>query len=126
MADPAGTKNDNGVKFNRQTVSIKNTLGEVTTYILRKGSLKSGANRVVGKDENDVETKQSFAKTIPSGSVQINFVTEDDKSPAQFEEFTVKDLSGATVALIISEVGEEFGSGDEASVSLECYKKMGT
>lgn len=125
MSDPVGTKNDNGVKFNRQTVQIKDTSTTLTTYILRKGSLKSGASRTVGKDENDVENKQSFAKTIPSGTVGINFVNPTDKSPAQFEEFTVIDLSGATVTLIISEVGEDFGSGDEANCSLDCYKKMG-
>lgn len=124
MPDPAGTKNNGGIKFVRQVVSIAASDDQATNYIVKKGSLKAGSKRVVEEDENGVENKQAFMKQIRSGSLTLQFTSEDSKPPKQFAEATIKATDGANITVIISEVDEDFGSDTPATVTVPIYEKQ--
>lgn len=122
MPAPTNTYNDGGIKFVRQTISALDSSGATTSYIVKKGSLKRGVKRVVSENENGVEFKQGFMKQIPSGSLTLQFIEEDDKPPKLMQAITVIDTTGASIDVIIAGVDDEFGAGEEAMVTAEIYE----
>lgn len=122
MPAPTNTYNDGGIKFVRQTISAIDSAGATTSYIVKKGSLKRGVKRVTSDNENGVENKQAFMKQIPSGSLTLQFIEEDDKPPKIMQAITLIDTTGASIDVIIAGVDDEFGAGEEAMVTAEIYE----
>ena len=126
MSDPANTLNDGGIKFVRQTITAQDVTSVSTQYIVKKGSMKRGVRRITSENENGVEDKQNFAAQIPTGSLTLQFINPTDQPPKQMQAITVKDTTGTNQNVIIGEVDDEFGAGEEAMVTVQIYAKQGT
>ncbi len=124
MPDPAGTLNDGGIKFVRQTISAKDESGTSTTFVVKKGSLKGPVNRITSHNENNVENKQAFMLGIRTGSMTLQFVNAGDKVPARLQVIAGVLTTGIAVNIIIGEVDEEFGAGEEAMVTCQIYEQQ--
>jgi len=126
MPDPTGTYNDGGIKFVRQTVTANDDSSVSTTYIVKDGSLKAGTKRIVSDNENGVERSQAFMGQIRTGTLSLQFVNAADKPPALMQVIDIQDTTGTTVHVIVHDVSQKFGAGEEATVTLEIAEKKGT
>jgi len=124
MSDPAKTFNDGGIKFNRQTVSLKDTDGTQTDYVLKKGNLKAGVKKVTSDNQNGVEYKQAGMAKIPEGKFSLQYINPTDKVPAQMQYFTAQDSGGNTRNLVLWEVDDQFGAGEEAVIECDVSEKQ--
>jgi len=131
---PGNTYNDGGLRFGTQSVSIDTggtTTGgtytpEMQDYILEAFSLTRGTNWAESADENGVPNKQHGRITIPTGDATLQLENETTKSPAVFAEFIAEDISGNSVTLIVSQVGETTGNEAAAKVTISLRKKINT
>jgi len=124
MPDPARTLNDGGIKFVRQRIVLKDGTDTDTSFIVREGSLEEDVNRIVSKDENDVEFRQNFTGKIPTGSLTLQFVDPAGKPPKTMQPAQVIDQTGAQIPIIIGKVGQKFGAGEEAMVTVDIFAKQ--
>jgi hypothetical protein len=114
--------NDGGIKFVQQTISAKDNTGTSTVYIVKKGSMKAGAERVVQKDQFGNETQQAGMSKIRSGSADLQFILPTDKPPARFQNITILGTSGVAYNVAIFEVDEDVGADSAADCKLTLYE----
>lgn len=124
MAEPAKTFNDGGIKFNRQTVNLKDGDGTATDYILKKGNLKASVVRIKSPNENGVNNKQAGMLDIPEGKFTLQYIVPTDKPPASMQYFTAKDSGGTVRNLVLWDVDDQFGAGEEAILDCEVSEKQ--
>jgi len=125
MPDPAGTYNDGGIKFVRQVIVLKDATDTDTTFIVKEGSLDADVKRITSDNENGVENKQAFMGQIPKGSLTLQFTNAGDKPPKPMQAAQVTDQTGAAVAIVVGKVGQKFGAGEEAMVTVDIFAKQG-
>ena len=126
---PANTNvTDGPLKLNEQTVSLLNNAASpvATTYILKKGSLKSGVDKVKSLDQNGAFRSRALALQDTEGSMTLQFVLNADKPPQPLQFFTVVDSAGVTRNLILEGVGENFGTREEVILECEICLMVGT
>jgi hypothetical protein len=118
----AAAYNDGGIKFVQQTISAKDNTGTSTVYIVKKGSMKAGSERVVQKDQNGAEYQQAGFPKIRAGSIDLQFILPADKPPARFQNITVLGTGGVAYNVAIFEVDEDTASDSPADVKLTIYE----
>jgi hypothetical protein len=114
--------NDGGIKFVQQTITAKDNTGTVTTYIVKKGSVKAGAERIVQKDQFGNEIQQAGMSKIRSGSVDLQFILPADKPPERFQVITLLGTSGVAYNMSIFEVDEDVAADSAADCKLTIYE----
>lgn len=120
MPDAAGTKNDGGMAFGSQVVTIGGA-----TYIAEAFTLTRGSTWAESANENGVPNKQFGRQTIPTGSLTLQLVATTTAAPALFAEFdAIPTGESGAVTLIISEVGQVQGNDQEHKVNISVRKKL--
>ena len=119
---------DGAIKLNEQTVSLLNNAASpvATTYIVKKGSLKSGVDKVKSQDQNGAFRGRALALQDTEGSLTLQFVNNSDKPPQPLQFFSVVDSAGVTRSLILEGVGENFGTREEVMLECEVCLMVGT
>lgn len=124
MPDAAGTKNDGGMVFGSQVLTIPNVDALDTDYIAESFSLKAPSSWTVSQDANGVPNKQFGRREVRTGSAALQLEDNTTKLPLLFAEFTATEVGGSTVTLIVSDVGEAFDQNGETKVSIEVREKL--
>lgn len=124
MPDAAGTKNDGGVVFGSQEVSIKDRDDSNQDYILEQFSLDDPSNWVVRKNAVGVPNGQFGVDEVPTGSATLQLADETVKLPKKFAEFTAVEVGGTSVTLIVAKVGQTFQHDGETKVSIDVRAKI--
>lgn len=119
---------DGPIKLVEQLVSLLNNAGTpaATNYILKKGSLKAGVDVVKSDDQNGAQRARALALQGREGSMSLQFVAATDKAPQPLQYFSALDASGNTVKLILGEVGESFGTREEAMIECSIFVPFAT
>lgn len=125
MPDPSGTKNDGGVVFGTQAVTIADRDAVNTEYILEGFSLDESSNWTVRHNQYGVYNGQFGVKAEPpTGSATLQLASSATKLPAMFAEFTAVEVGGTNVTLIVAKVGQAFDQNGETKVSIDVRKKI--
>lgn len=124
MSDAAGTKSDGGLKFGSQIFTIKDDTGSDQAYIADAFDLKQPSNWMVRGNEKNVPAAQFGVKGVKTGTATLQFADDTTKKPAQFAEFAAVTAGGASVTLIVAEVGEGYKSDGEAKFTIEVREKL--
>lgn len=124
MSDIAGTKNDGGVVFGSQVLTIGDRDGNAQTYIADSFSLDDPANWFVRKNEVGVPNGQVGIDEVPTGSAQLQLADSTVKLPKKFAEFTAVEVGGSAVTLIVAKVGQAFSQDGETKVSIDLRAKL--
>jgi hypothetical protein len=114
--------NDGGIKFVQQTITAKDNTGTSTVYIVKKGSMKAGSQRVVSADQFGNEYQQAGMTKIRAGSIDLQFILAADKPPARFQNITVLGTGGVPYNVAIFEVDEDVDAASPADVKLTVYE----
>lgn len=125
MPDAAGTKNDGGVVFGSQVLTIADRDGANQTYIAEAFSLDDPSNWFVRKNEVGVPNGQVGIDDVPTGSATLQLADSDVKLPKKFAEFDATEVGGDTVTLIVAKVGQAFTQDGETKVTIDLRAKLG-
>lgn len=124
MPDVAGTKNDGGVVFGSQVLTIDDRTGTDQTYIADAFSLDDPSNWFVRKNEKGVPNGQVGIDDVPTGSATLQLADEDVKLPKKFAEFDAVEVGGTAVTLIVAKIGQAFTSEGETKVTIDIRAKL--
>lgn len=125
MPDEAGTKNDGGVVFGSQVLTINDRDASPQTYIAESFSLDDPANWFVRKNEFGVPNGQVGIDDVPTGSATLQLEDDTVKLPKKYAEFTAVEVGGTSVTLIVAKVGQAFTSEGETKVTIDLRAKLG-
>lgn len=120
---------DGPLKLVEQLVSLLDvtpTTPVSTTYILKKGSLKTGVDEIKSKDQHGAFRSRALSLDDTAGSMTLQFVAATDKLPQPLQYFSAVDASGTTLKLILKEVGQAFGTKEESMVECGICVAVGT
>lgn len=124
MSDAAGTKNDGGVVFGSQVLTIANRSNANQAYIAEAFSLDDGSNVTVRNNEKGVPNGQFFRDTVPTGSATLQLADEEILLPKKYAEFDAIEVGGSSVTLIVTKVGQAFTSEGETKVTIDVSAKL--
>jgi hypothetical protein len=125
MSDIAGTKNDGGMVFGSQDLTIKDETGADAVYVAEDFSLTRGSNWTVGRNKVNVPDKQFGVQDVKVGTATLLLSGSTIKLPKQFAEFNATEVGGGTEVLIVAEVGQAYTSGGETKVNIGVREKLG-
>lgn len=120
MSDPAGTKNDGGLVFGSQVLTIN-----LVTYIAESFSLTDGSNRIASMNEFGVPNKQAFMDETPTGEATLQLASATTPLPPKYSVVPCITLNAVSVDCIITEVGHAKTQNGETKVTIKLYKKLG-
>jgi hypothetical protein len=126
MSDAAGTKNDGGVVFGSQILSINDRDDSAQDYIAEQFSLEDGSNWFVRKNEVGVPNGQVGVDEVPTGSATLQLADDSVKLPKKYAVFTAVEVGGSTVSLIVAKVGEAFTQDGETKVTIDIRAEIGS
>lgn len=119
------TKNDGGVVFGSQVVTIDDRADAEQTYIAEAFTLDDPSNWIVRKDEVGVPNGQFGVDDVPTGSLTLQLEDATVKLPKKFAEFDATEVGGSTVTLIVAKVGQAFQHDGETKVTIDVRAKLG-
>lgn len=125
MTDHAGTKNDGGVVFGSQVLSIDDRDENAQNYIAEAFSLTQPSNWNERKNEHGVPNGQWGVEGIATGTATLQLEDATVKLPKLFAEFTATEVGGSVITLIVSEVGQAFTHEGETKVNIGIRAKVG-
>lgn len=125
MPDPAGTKNDGGVVFGSQVLSIDDRDDNPQDYIADAFSLDDPSNFFVRKNEVGVPNGQVGIDDVPTGTATLQLEDSTVKLPKKYAEFTATEVGGSSITLIVAKVGQAFQSEGETKVTIDIRAKLG-
>lgn len=109
---------DGSIRLVEQLVSLLDTSGVSTTYILKTGGLKSSVKTVKSEDQHGAYQGMGAALGDRSGQMTLQFVNSGDLEPTPLQYFSALDASGVAKKLILLDVGDKFGALEDATI--EC------
>ena len=124
MPDAAGTKNDGGVVFGSQVLSIADRDGSPQDYIAESFSLDDPSNWFVRKGVVGVPNGQFGVDDVPTGSATLQLEDDTVKLPKKYDEFSALEVGGSSVDLIVARVGQAFTNDGETKVTIDIRAKL--
>lgn len=124
MPDAAGTKNDGGVVFGSQVLSIDDRDDNAQDYIAEAFSLDDPSNWVVRKNEVGVPNGQFGVDDVPTGSCTLQLADSTVKLPKKYAEFSAVEVGGTEVDLIVAKIGQAFQHDGETKVTIDIRAKL--
>jgi hypothetical protein len=126
MPDAAGTKNDGGVVFGSQVLTIKNRSNVDQAYIAEAFSLDDPSNWFVRKNEVGVPNGQVGIDDVPTGSATLQLADDEVLLPKKYAVFSATEVGGSTISLIVAKVGQAFTQDGETKVTIDIRAEIGS
>lgn len=121
MPDPAGTKNDGGLVFGSQTVTI-----ESVTYVAENISIDEPSSIIEQKNQHGVPSGQVIVAGFITGSATLQLASGSTALPALGDDFAIVPVGGGSVTFLVSQVGQAFSSDAETKVNISFRKRINT
>jgi hypothetical protein len=118
--DPAGTKNDGGVVFGSQVVTINSV-----AYVAENIDFDDPSKNIVRTNENGVPDGQVFIDDVASGSATLQLASASTVAPPKYAEFSITPVGGAAaITFIVTQVGQRYQSAGETKIPIQFRKKL--
>jgi hypothetical protein len=121
MPDPAGTKNDGGLVFGSQVVTI-----DSVAYVAENISIDAPSTIIEQKDEYGVPSGQVIVEGFVTGTATLQLASSATALPAIGDAFQITTVGGAAVYFLISQVGQSFSQDAETKVNVSFRKRINT
>jgi hypothetical protein len=122
MPDPAGTKNDGGLVFGSQVVTI-----DSVAYVAENISIDAPSTIIEQKDEYGVPSGQVIVEGFVTGTATLQLASSTTALPQIGDAFTLTQVGGGSaVYFLISQVGQSFSQDAETKVNVSFRKRINT
>ncbi len=121
MPDPAGTKNDGGLVFGSQVVTI-----DSVAYVAENISIDAPSTIIEQKDEYGVPSGQVIVEGFVTGTATLQIASSATALPAIGDAFQITTVGGVAVYFLISQVGQSFSQDAETKVNVSFRKRINT
>jgi len=122
MPDPAGTKNDGGLVFGSQVVTI-----DSVAYVAENISIDAPSTIIEQKNEFGVPKGQVIVEGFVTGTATLQLASSATAMPSIGDTFTLVQVGGgAAVNFLVSQVGQSFSQDAETKVNISFRKRINT
>lgn len=122
MPDPAGTKNDGGLVFGSQVVTI-----DSVAYVAENISIDAPSTIIEQKNQYGVPSGQVIVEGFITGTATLQLASSTTAMPSIGDTFTLVQVGGGSgVNFLVSQVGQSFSQDAETKVNISFRKRINT
>lgn len=121
MPDPAGTKNDGGLVFGSQVLTI-----DSVAYVAENISVDAPSAVIEQKNIYGVPSGQVIVEGFVTGTATLQLASSATVLPTIGDAFQLTTVGGVSVYFLVSQVGQAFSQDAETKVNISFRKRINT
>lgn len=121
MPDPAGTKNDGGLVFGSQILTI-----DSVAYVAENISVDAPSAVIEQKNIYGVPSGQVIVEGFVTGTATLQLASSATVLPTIGDAFQLTTVGGTSVYFLVSQVGQSFSQDAETKVNISFRKRINT